>query len=73
MLIMFKLREKSYFQVCLKFFIERIKEVTKEEINQGYLFPVNSIWPFLLKMNLESLYPHPFHFITSCLVRRKNI
>lgn len=29
--------------------------------------PVNSACPFLLKRNLESLYPQPFHFIISCL------
>lgn len=36
-----------------------------------YLLPVNSAWPFLLKRNLESLYPQPFHFIISCLLENK--
>lgn len=37
-----------------------------------YLLPVNSAWPFLLKRNLESLYPQPFHFIISCLWKSKH-
>lgn len=37
---------------------------------QTYRLPVNSACPFLLKVNLESLYPHPFHFRSSCLCRK---
>ena len=39
-------------------------------VHVRYLSPVNSTWSSLLNLNLESLYPQPFHFNTSCLKKK---